>query len=257
MSGMCEERDCSACGVVSYVARRSDGGLCAECQLCRIDDEVVLDALSRAICAVIADAVKDEQRHAIPRMPTMTQAQSDEIQRKQDAKATDERRLAEQVAWANVTNEVKPCPHGRPKGCACSVCWPDEAPNSREVSENKYRFVSKNKPAMTAEQAMQVAAMRRNAEAANIQPRGHSPEDRFYPSDVPSYTADEVRAAMAPHPDLVRAEKAEAARIEELNAAYPLPGATSTHADDRCARCNSDMSYADPGQKLCYGCRSI
>lgn len=251
---MSETKMCTGCYAESFVAARNTAHRCAECQMNEIGDDVVIDALSRAICAVIADAVKDERTTketeaghcyecgagiSIPEgtcskcyAKGVRNAYSDEIQRKQDAKAATDRRLTEQVAWANVTNDVKACPHGRPKGCSCSTCWPDAKP-----------FISKNKPAMTTEQAMQVAAMRRSLECPS-QPHGHSPEDRFYRSDIPQFTTEEVRAAMQPSvPDPV---------VATPPAIRPM----STRAEDYCRQCHADMSYSDPGQTLCYGCRS-
>lgn len=188
MSGMCEERDCTGCGAESFVARRSEAGLCAECQLCRIDDEVVLDALSRAICAVIADAVKDERRHGVPPMPTMTQAQSDEIQRKQDAKAADARRLAEQVAWAT-----------------------DEQIQSR-INEDIEEFMPCQGPALPG----------------------------FISKNKPAMTSDEAHAAF-----MIR-----------HGVATPLERQAAHDQLQVCAKCSADLAYADPGQALCYGCRS-
>jgi hypothetical protein len=234
-----------------------------------IADDVVIDAMSRAICAVIADAVKDERKAketgaghcyecgagiSIPEGTCskcyargVRKAYSDDIQRKQDAKAAEDRRLAEQVAWANVMNDER-------RGAS---------PKRREYTDEQIQsridadieefmpcqgpampgFISKNKPAMTVEQAMQVAAMRRSKECPS-QPHGHSPEDRFYRSDVPQFTTEEVRSAMQPSvPDPV---------VATPPAIRPM----STRAEDYCRQCHADMSYADPSQTLCYGCRS-
>lgn len=145
MSGMCEGRDCSMCGVESFVARRDEGGRCAECQMVEIADDVVIDALSRAICAVIADAVKDERRGASPKRREYTYEQ---IQSRIDADI----------------EEFVPCQGPTLPG-----------------------FVSKNKPAMTSDEA-HAAFMIRHGVATPLE--RHAAHDQFQVQACTKCSAD-------------------------------------------------------------------
>lgn len=223
---MSETKMCTGCYAESFVAARNTAHRCAECQMNEIGDDVVIDALSRAICAVIADAVKDERK--------AKEADADSFRVEFNSEGVECTSLNRAHGWTG-TN------------CVCVDCVAHRIEAKRQTEERSKlgpvgrapSFISKNKPAMTAEQAMQVAAMRRNAEdlatKQMLQQRIARGEvdvnDLMPPGPMPQFAPGEVAAIMADKPP-------------------------STHADDRCARCNSDMSYADPGQSLCYGCRS-
>jgi hypothetical protein len=235
-----DSMQCLQCGAESFVALRNERTKCAECLMDLVSDPVVIDALSRAICAVIADAVKDDRK--------AKEAEADSFRVKFNSEGVECNALNRAHGWTG-TN------------CVCVDCVAHRVEARRQTEERaaahlrhqemlspgsttgRNAFISKNKPAMTAEQAMQVAAARRSRECPS-QPHGHSPEDRFYRSDVPQFTPEEVRAAMQPSvPDPV---------VSDTPPVRPM----STRAEDYCLRCHSDMSYADPGQTLCYGCRS-